>query len=140
MGLLTTPVVLFDGWCPLCVGTVRFVLERDRDRRLRFAPLDSAAARYLLERCTSERNSLDEVRSGGTVALILRGRLHSRSDAALRIAASLPFPWRALSALRLVPRAPRDRVYSSIARRRHRVWGRCDSCYAPESKDLDRFL
>jgi predicted DCC family thiol-disulfide oxidoreductase YuxK len=133
-------VVLFDGWCPLCVGTTRFLVEKDRDRRFRFASLDSAAAGDLLDRCASEPKALAEVRSGSTVALVVEGRLHIRSDAALQIAARLPFPWRAFSALRIVPRALRDRAYLFVARRRHRVWGRLDSCYVPESKDRNRFL
>lgn len=137
---LATPVVLFDGRCPLCVGTTRFLLEKDRDHRFRFAPLDSAAARSLLERCASDPSVVAEVRSRSTVALMVEGRLHIRSDAALLIAARLPFPWRTFSVLRIVPRALRDRAYLFIARRRHRVWGRLDSCYVPESKDRNRFL
>ena len=134
------PVVLFDGWCPLCVGTIRFVLKRDRTRLFRFAPFDSATARDLLHRCAVDPHALDGVRSGTTVALIYRGRLQTKSDAALGIVARLPLPWRALSVLRLVPRSIRDRSYSAIARRRHRIWGRLDSCHVPESEDRDRFL
>ena len=137
---LANPVVLFDGQCPFCVGATRFLLEKDRDHRFRFAPLDSAAAQNLLDRCEADPNALAEVRSGSTVALILRDRLHTRSDAALQIAARLPFPWRVFSGLRVVPRVLRDRAYLFVARRRHRVWGRLDSCYVPESKDRDRFL
>ena len=134
------PVVLFDGWCPLCVGTIRFVLKRDRTRLFRFAPFDSATARDLLDRCAIEPHALDGVRSGTTVALISRGRLQTKSDAALGIVARLPLPWRALSVLRLVPRSIRDRAYSAVARRRHRIWGRLDSCHVPDTGDLDRFL
>lgn len=135
-----TPVVLFDGWCPLCVGTVRFVLKRDRARLFRFAPLDSAAARDLLDRCAVDPHTLDGVRSGTTVALICRGRLQTKSDAALGIAARLPLPWRTLSVLRLVPRSIRNRAYSAVARGRHRIWGRLDSCHVPDAGDLERFL
>ena len=134
------PVVLFDGWCPLCVGTVRFVLKRDRTRLFRFAPFDSATARDLLDRCALDPHTLDGVRTGTTVALIYRGRLQTKSDAALGIVARLPLPWRTLSVLRLVPRGIRNWVYSAVARRRHRIWGRLDSCHAPEAGDLDRFL
>ena len=133
-------VVLFDGWCPLCIGITRFLLEKDRHRRFQFASLDSAAAEGLLVRCAAEPKALAEVRSGTTVALVVEGRLHIRSDAALQIAARLPFPWRAFSVLRIVPRALRDRAYLFIARRRHRVWGRLNSCFVPESRDRNRFL
>ena len=38
---MTGPVVLFDGVCHLCSGTVRFLLRHDARGRLRFAPLQS---------------------------------------------------------------------------------------------------
>ena len=133
-------VVLFDGWCPLCVGAVRFVLRRDREARFSFASLDSQAAKELLERCGARPEVLESVRTGSTVALVKRGRVYTRSDAALRIAGGLPLPWRAMTLLRVVPRVLRDRVYLAVASRRHQVWGKLDSCHVPEPADRRRFL
>jgi predicted DCC family thiol-disulfide oxidoreductase YuxK len=134
------PVVLYDGWCPLCVGTVRFLVRADRAGLFRFASLESAPACRLLETCRSDPDDLDAARTASTVALVDRGRLFVMSDAALRIAARLPLPWSSLVVLRVVPRALRDRAYRAVARRRHEVWGRLDSCHVPEPADLDRFL
>jgi len=134
------PVVLFDGWCPLCVGAVRFVLRTDRRAHFSFASLDSPAATELLDKCEAEPAVLESARAGSTVALVRRGRLYVRSDAALRIVGDLPLPWRALTLLRVVPRFLRDRVYSAVASRRHEVWGRLDSCHVPEPADRGRFL
>lgn len=134
------PVVLFDGWCPLCVGAVRFVLRRDREARISFASLDSPAANELLDSCEAKSEVLESVRTGSTVALVRRGRVYIQSDAALRIAGDLPLPWKAVSLLRVVPRFLRDRVYGAVASRRHQVWGRLDSCHVPEPADRDRFL
>ena len=105
------PVVLFDGWCPLCVGAVRFLIRKDRAALFRFAPLESAPARTLLETCQADPEDRLAARTGTTVALVDRGRLYVRSDAALRIAARLPLPWRSLVLLRVVPRGLRDRAY-----------------------------
>jgi predicted DCC family thiol-disulfide oxidoreductase YuxK len=134
------PVVLFDGWCPLCVGTIQFLLRRDREARIRFAPLDSSIAKELLRKCEAADDDRRLAESGSTVTLIRRGRLHTRSDAAIRIAAELPLPWRALALLRVVPRTLRDRVYALVAERRHEVWGRFDACHMPDPADQDRFL
>lgn len=134
------PVVLFDGWCPLCVGTVRFVLRRDRRAHFSFASLDSSAAKNLLDGCEAEPEILLAARAGSTVALVSCGRLYTRSDAALRIVGRLPLPWGAMTLLRVVPRFLRDRLYSAIARRRHELWGRLDSCHVPEAADRSRFL
>jgi predicted DCC family thiol-disulfide oxidoreductase YuxK len=134
------PVVLFDGWCPLCVGAVRFVLRRDREARFSFASLGSPAAKELLDSCEAKPEVFESVRTGTTVALVRRSRLYSRSDAALRIAGDLPLPWSAMTQLLVVPRFLRDRVYRAVAIRRHEVWGRLDSCHLPEPADRSRFL
>ena len=134
------PVVLFDGWCPLCVGAVRFVLRRDREAHFSFASLDSPAAKELLYRCEARPEVLDSVGDGSTVALVRCGRVYIRSDAALRIAGELPLPWRAMTVLRVVPRFLRDRMYGAVANRRHQVWGRLESCHVPEPEDRGRFL
>ncbi len=138
------PVILFDGWCPLCIRTVRFVLRADRRAVFRFAALDSPVALDLLDRlddapdCSSDE--YEAVRGGSSVALLMGGHVHVRSDAVLRIAAVLPWPWRLLTVLRLVPRALRDSVYEAVSRRRHETWGRLDRCYLPPADQRDRFL
>lgn len=134
------PVVLFDGWCPLCVGAVRFLLQRDREARFMFASLDSPAARKLLDSCEATPEVLESVRTGSTVALVRRGRLYIRSDAALHIARDLPLPWSSMTLLRVVPRFLRDRVYGAVASRRDQLGGRLDSCHVPEPADRARFL
>lgn len=44
------PLVLFDGVCALCNGSVRFLAPRDRTGRLRFAAIQSAAGQEVLRR------------------------------------------------------------------------------------------
>ena len=41
-------VLLYDGVCALCNGLVRFLVEHDRDRRFRYAALQSEFARAAL--------------------------------------------------------------------------------------------
>jgi predicted DCC family thiol-disulfide oxidoreductase YuxK len=134
------PVVIFDGWCPLCVGSVRFVLRKDRRALYRYAALDSEAVHELLETCSADPADLATVRDGSTVALAHGGRVYTKSDAALRIASGLPFPWKLLGAFRLVPRFVRDRVYLAVASRRHAVWGKLAACHVPTETEADRFL
>jgi predicted DCC family thiol-disulfide oxidoreductase YuxK len=128
------PIVLFDGVCNLCHGTVRFVLERDRAARFRFAPLQSEPGRALLARHGLSADALD------TMVLVDAEGAHTRSDAALRIAAGLGAPWRWLAPLRRLPRALRDPLYELVARRRYRWFGRRDACPAPPPGFRERFL
>jgi len=135
-------VILFDGWCPLCIRTVRIVLEADTRSVFRFAALDSSVALFLLDRRDGGRSSddVEAARGGSSVVLLTRDHVHVRSEAVLRIAGLLPWPWPLVAVFRLVPRAVRDAVYEAVSRRRQRTWGRLDHCYIPPTEHSDRFL
>lgn len=126
-------VVLFDGLCNLCNGSVQFIIARDRRARFKFASLQSAAAVRLLSG-TATPASLD------TVVLVEDGRVYARSDAALRIARGLGFPWALAWIFVLVPRVLRDLLYDAVARNRYRWFGRRDVCMVPSPALRDRFL
>lgn len=127
-------IVLFDGECNVCNRTVDFLLRRDRERRLRFAPLQSDAGRQLLARFGLPADRLD------TVVLVEGDRFWTRSTAFLQALRRLPFPWPLASALRLVPRPLRDRAYDAFARNRYRWFGRRETCRVPAPDERDRFL
>ena len=127
-------VVLFDGVCNLCNGIVRFVIARDPRRRFRFAALTSPVAATLLQ-SAGLSSPLPE-----SVVLVEDGRAFTRSDAVLRIARQLTFPWWVAYGLVVVPRALRDRVYDLVARHRYRWFGRQATCMTPTPELRDRFL
>ncbi len=128
------PIVLFDGVCNLCHGVVRFVLDRDRDARFRFAPLQSEVGRALLRGAGLDPDALDNV------VLIDGVGAHLRSDASLRIARLLGAPWSWARLLVAIPRPLRDAVYDFVARNRYRWFGKKDACPLPRPEWRDRFL
>ena len=129
------PLVLFDGYCNLCNGAVRFIIARDPAARFRFAALDSAAAAARLARVPRPEPLPD------SVLLLDADGLHARSEAALRIARGLTGAWPLLAAVaRLVPRSLRDVVYDVVARHRHRWFGRRETCLVPTPDLAARFL
>jgi predicted DCC family thiol-disulfide oxidoreductase YuxK len=131
-----TSVVFFDGVCNLCNGTVQFLIDRDKRELLRFAPLQSEAAKAMLE-----GRDLDRTRESLDSVLLLEGdTLYARSDAALRIARRLSGAWPVLYVLILVPRFLRDAIYDFIARRRYRWFGRTEACRVPTPALRARFL
>ena len=73
-------IVLFDGVCNLCAGSVQFLLRRDRRRRFRFAALQSSAGQALLLQHGLQRDTLE------TIVVLEAGRARVRSDAALHLA------------------------------------------------------
>ena len=126
-------VILFDGVCNLCNGFVQFVIARDPHARFRFAALQSEAAASL--------------RDGGvgaalpdSIVLVEDGRVAVRSEAALRIARRLRFPWPLAYGLIAVPRVIRDWVYDYVAAHRYRWFGRRDACMVPTPDVRKRFL
>jgi predicted DCC family thiol-disulfide oxidoreductase YuxK len=128
------PVVLFDGYCHLCDGTVDWILRHDRARVFRFAPLQSPTGRRLLKRHGLPLDRFD------TVVLVEGARAWTRSAAAVEVLRRIP-RWRALgSALHLLPRPLRDAGYALVARLRYRIWGRRSSCTLPAPEHADRFL
>jgi predicted DCC family thiol-disulfide oxidoreductase YuxK len=128
------PLLLFDGVCNFCHGIVRFLLERDRSARLRFAPIQSDLGRRLLGDAGLDPDALD------TVVLIDADGAHTRSDAGLRAVRLLGPPWSLLFALRAVPRPLRDAAYGVVAAARHRLAGRSNACDVPPPEIRERMI
>ena len=127
-------IVLFDGVCHLCDGAVRFILKRERNAVLKFAPLQSDSGKSLLEQYGYPSDYLDGL------ILIESNRAHDRSSACLRIAGKLNFPWRLLFPLLIIPKPLRDFIYGIIASARYRWFGKKESCSLPQVEDQARFL
>lgn len=128
------PVVLFDGVCNLCNGSVQFILKRDPQARFRFASLQSDAGRSLLQEHGLDPEALS------SVVVIDGGQAWRESSAALRIARYLPGGWKLLRIFTLVPRPLRDAVYRWIARNRYRWFGKMETCWLPTPELKGRFL
>lgn len=128
-------VVLYDGVCNLCDGTVQFLLEKDREAKLSFASLQSPYAQAILKEKGVTVTSPPE-----SIFFWDEGQLYGKSEAAFRILKNLPAPWSWLSALSNVPGPIRDSVYGLIAKNRYRWFGKEDQCLLPKPEWKSRFL
>jgi predicted DCC family thiol-disulfide oxidoreductase YuxK len=128
------PIVLYDGVCGLCDRSVQLILRNDRRGRFRFAALQSAAGRALLERFHLSPEALD------SVVLVEGGRAWRKSRAALRIARRMDAPWPALWPLLIVPPPVADFFYDLLAKNRYRIFGKLDACMIPPPEVRARFL
>ena len=135
-----TTVVLYDGVCGLCNRLNQFLLPRDDQARLRFAALQSPAARRLLARYGLDPSNLD------TVYVIAdwgapTERALGRSKAVLHAVSQLDGGWRVLANIgSLVPGPIADLAYRLVARNRYRLFGRSDQCMVPSANWRERFL
>lgn len=127
-------VVLFDGVCNLCNGSVNYVIDHDPGGYFRFAAQQGPAGRATMERHGIAPDALQ------TVILIEGGRVYTGSTAALRIARRLRGPARWLWVLVAIPAWLRDAVYWWIARNRYRWFGRSETCRMPTPELMGRFI
>lgn len=127
-------ILLFDGICASCNFIVDFILKRDKDRRFRFASLQSKAGKALLREHHLAVDSMD------TLVLIDGGRAYTYSTAAFRVFRALGWPWKALFILSLLPTNLTDAFYRLYARNRYRLFGKRAACRVPAPEERELFL
>jgi predicted DCC family thiol-disulfide oxidoreductase YuxK len=127
-------IVLFDGTCGFCEGSVRFIARRDPAGYFRYAPSQWPQAVALLNRRGLTRES------ARSLVLIEGDRVYLRSTASLRIASRLTWPWRAAAVLLWVPEVLRDAVYRVIAAVRHRLARPSRACEIPPPEIRARLI
>jgi predicted DCC family thiol-disulfide oxidoreductase YuxK len=128
------PLIIFDGVCNYCCGTVNFIIKRDPRGIFRFAPFQSAAAERILGKYNYPATKLD------SFVLIENDKLYTKSEAGLRVQKLLGGIYSLLYAFILVPAPIRDAVYDYIARNRYRWFGKKDECMIPTPEIRNRFL
>ncbi|MBA8881241.1 thiol-disulfide oxidoreductase DCC family protein [Phyllobacterium myrsinacearum] len=128
------PIIVFDALCVMCCTNAQFVMRHDHQRRFRLASMQGPVGMALYR-----RNGIDPA-DPETMIVVERQSLLRNSDAILGIYARLGWPWRFAGVLKVVPRFIRDPLYRLIARHRHVLFGRHETCWLPEADDRDRLL
>ena len=128
------PVVLFDGVCNLCNGSVQFIINKDPSGIFKFAPLQSGIGKDLLLKFDLSDNNMD------SIILIENSDYFIKSTAALRIVKRLGILWSLLYILILIPKPIRDYFYDIVARNRYNWYGKRTQCMIPNEDIKNRFL
>ena len=127
-------LVLFDGDCNLCNGTMKFLVRNNPTQSLKFCPMQSPAGRAILQHLGLPTDSYT------TMLFIDNAQVFQKSNAALHIARHLRWPWRCLWWARCIPRPFRDVIYSLVARNRYRLFGRRPNCALFDPAVKKRFI
>lgn len=127
-------IILFDGVCNFCNGSVNFIINRDKAGYFKFAPLQSEIGEKLLKEHGIDKTQTD------SVILVEDGKAYTHSTAALRIARKLDGAWRLFYGFVVVPRFLRNFAYKLFAKNRYRMFGRQDACMLPTPEIRARFL
>ena len=129
-----TDIILFDGVCNLCNGSVQFIIKRDSNKLFQFASLQSVYGQNQLAKFNLNRNQLHSI-------ILIRGSsFFQKSDAALEIFKRLGAGWSLLYGLKILPRFIRDGIYNWIANNRYRFFGKKHECWIPTPDLKDRFI
>lgn len=127
-------IILFDGVCNFCNGSVNFIIERDTENYFKFAPLQSDIAQTLLEKHKIDKASTD------SVILIENGTAYTHSTAALRVARRLDGAWSLFYVFIAVPKFIRDFFYKLFAKYRYRLFGKTEACMMPTPEIRGKFI
>lgn len=98
--------VVYDGYCTLCIRSVRFLQRWQKPGALQFVANPAADQQ--------------------TVTVIEGDREYTLSDASLQVLKHLRQPWPVLRVALIVPKPVRDSVYRWVARNRYRWFGRSE--------------
>ncbi len=127
-------IIVFDGYCNFCSGSVMFIIRRDPGLIFRFTASQSEAGRQILK-----ENNLSELAEHSLI-LVEDGRIYYKSGAALRIARKLRGLWSIFYGFIVVPGIIRDFIYEVLANKRYRLYGRREECFLPAEENRERFL
>jgi len=127
-------LVIFDGVCNFCNGTVNFIINRDAKGVFCFSPMQSDLAKQLAGKHLIKDVGVD------TLLLLKNNTTYTRSNAALEIAKDLTGYWYLLNIFKIIPRPVRDFFYRVVARNRYALFGKRNECMVPTDAVRSRFV
>lgn len=127
-------LILFDGVCNFCNTAVQMVIEIDRQKIFKFAPIQSELGRQLYHQHGLDASDIQ------TLMLVDGDRVWTKSDAVLEVLSRLDGGWQLLGAFKAMPQPLRDWAYSEFARQRFVLFGKRDACMVPTPELRERFI
>ena len=124
------PIIFYDGLCGICDRSVQFIIKYDQEKKFRFAALQSDFAKQIL----------GDDANADTFILFEKGKIITRSTAALRVCKILSGKLSLLYIFILVPAFIRDAFYDLIARNRYKWFGHFDECKIPTPEQKKLFI
>jgi predicted DCC family thiol-disulfide oxidoreductase YuxK len=127
-------IVLFDGVCNLCNGTINFLIDKDKHNKLSFASLQSDFAKKKLQEFNVSTQYLE------SVIFIRKKNIYFKSRAILEICRELGGVWALLYGFVIFPAFLRDLFYNWVAKNRYKWFGKQDTCRMPTPELKMKFL
>jgi predicted DCC family thiol-disulfide oxidoreductase YuxK len=128
------PLILFDGICNFCNSAVNFVIKKDKEAFIHFAPLQSPKGRLYLKQYNYPVNNLN------SFVFIENNKVYTKSTAALKVCMHLKGLWPLCYGFIIVPKFIRDGIYSWVAKNRYKWFGVRQECMMPTPEVRSRFV
>lgn len=128
------PLILFDGVCNLCNGSVQFVINHDPEGYFRFASLQSEKGQAILKELGMKTDNFD------TFIYIENGKAYTKSTGVLNVIKHFKNFYRFFFFLTILPAPIRDFFYTFVARNRYHFFGKKEQCMIPTPELKARFL
>lgn len=126
-------IILFDGVCNFCNGSVNFLIKRDSKGIFKYAPLQSEIGQNII----AKYNIPETVDS---IILLKENNIYIKSNAVIEIIKELKWYWKMLIIVKILPKKFRDLLYDVIANNRYKWFGKMDSCMIPDENVKSRFI
>ncbi|HRO43980.1 MAG TPA: thiol-disulfide oxidoreductase DCC family protein [Flavipsychrobacter sp.] len=127
-------ILYFDGVCNLCNRLVIFFIERDKEKKILFASLQSPAGQKALEQSAQQLSCED------SVLLYHDGKYYQKSTAIIKALSMLGGVWRLSLVAYILPVFLRNKLYDFFAKNRYRWFGKKEECMLPTPELRSRFL
>ncbi len=128
-------LILFDGVCNLCNGSVQYVIKHDKHNVFMFAALQSNVGQQVIEHYKIDIEKTDSI----LLYSETKG-LKVKSSAALQIAKYLGLPTNLMSVFFIIPPFIRNWIYDFVAKNRYKWFGKQDACMIPTKELKAKFL
>ncbi len=129
---ISEDIVFFDGVCNLCNSTVQWIIRHDKEKRFKFASLQSDFADRFIQN--------PEIKATDSIVLYHNNRFYVKSRAVLKLMGLMRFPINMAKIFLIVPTFISNMVYDFVAKNRYKWFGKRDTCMLPEAGVKDRFL
>lgn len=129
---MSSRVLFIDGHCVLCNGFAKYVLNHDKKQSISVSTLQGETAQASIPK--------ELIASVDSLIYVKNDKILSKSSAAITVFSDLG-GWRRIANLGFVlPKPFRDWVYSGIAKRRYKWFGKNDTCEIPTQENSERIL
>ena len=119
----SSAILFYDGTCAFCHAIVRFVIVRDKNNLLTFAPLQGE---------TIKEKNIDTMDMNSIILYIQNEETLYKSNAGIALLERLGGMWFILAKIiKLIPKVLRDALYDLIAKIRYKIAGKTESKTCP---------